>query len=106
MRGATSKNVVLGLLETITGDNMQSAIDESDTCVRVQRTAQRTVQRTPEFSASDFEAPGHPMWMDDGVNPDLDVGAALDRLDAIDEGRAETNPLRAAVDALGRVGDP
>jgi hypothetical protein len=50
---------------------------------------------TPAHSCSDFE-----MTVDDDVHPDLDVFAALGRLDEIDAGRSETNPLRRRIDAI------
>ncbi len=85
---------------------MSTSDERFDTGAPEQRTGQR-ILKSSEHSASDFDVVGdagpfsHAMWCTDMVNPDLDVGAALDRLDAIDEGRAESNPLRAAVDALG-----
>lgn len=81
---------------------MRPATDEIDTCASFQLSEQRSVQRKVNLHAcSDFTPEPWAMLADDGVHPDLLPGDALERRDAIDRGEAETNPLRARVDALG-----
>ncbi len=85
---------------------MHSSAASIDTGARVQHPEQHSAQhseqqtlKTRSYTASDFT-----IECDDAVHPDLDVGRALQRLKDIEDGKAETNPLRAAVDALGGDG--